>query len=116
MSEQRFTVAEAAAACGKSKETVTWRLKKKQFPGAKKVGNRWTIPVEDLLAVGWQPTDSQTDQLHREVVDLRAKNERLTVELDLAKDKIITLLEQLDERQPKQIESPLGFLKRVLVG
>ncbi|MEO2169198.1 MAG: hypothetical protein ABGY42_13990 [bacterium] len=56
-------MAEAAAACGKSKETVTWRLKKKQFPGAKKVGNRWTIPlgggVGKILRLGGLPMNLQ---------------------------------------------------------
>lgn len=53
MTRPRFTLREAAAACGVSLSTIRRRRESGEFPGAvKEDGRGWTVPVEDLLAAG----------------------------------------------------------------
>jgi len=54
-----LSATEAARACGVSLRTMSRRLNSGQVPGAERDGNAWRVPVEGLIAAGFQLYRSQ---------------------------------------------------------
>lgn len=92
--ERRYGIAEAAAACAVSAETIRRRLRAGLLPHARRdylPYGPWRVPVSDLIAAGLNPTAGDTapsaasgelsDELATELRTVRAELEATRVEL-----------------------------------
>ena len=101
-----FTIAQAAEACGVSRDTIKRRRAAGAFPNAVLEGGAWAVPLADLLAAGLQPgrpaqPDAPADgggdgettviDLREQIADLRGR----LAERDRAEARSAELVEQL---------------------
>lgn len=102
-----FTIAQAAEACGVSRDTIKRRRAAGAFPNAVLEGGAWAVPLADLLAAGLQPGrpappdapagagddggETTVIDLREQIADLRGR----LAERDRAEARSAELVEQL---------------------
>jgi hypothetical protein len=105
----RFTIAQAAEACGVSRDTIKRRRAAGAFPNAEQDGGAWLIPLADLLAAGLRPgrpsppeaeeaAPTGSGPRQEDVIDLREQVADLRgrlAERDRAEARAAELVEQL---------------------
>ena len=108
MNEQLWSITEAAEQTGMSREAVRKRLRGGDFPGAFKTGNRWEIPMQDLLAVGWDVQQPEHEATARRIAELEATVADLRKELEKTQRELVDAYRRLADQAPRQIESAVA--------
>ena len=130
MTRPSWTINASADLCGVSKSTVRRYLDAGRFPNAfKDTRGAWKIPIEDLLAVGWKPTDTpvtaiaETSQIdvNLRITELesaleiervrRETAEQITAQIQANLADLRTALKMIEGRSVSAPESPVESVK-----
>ncbi|MQS18087.1 helix-turn-helix domain-containing protein [Streptomyces kaniharaensis] len=120
MERPRFSLKDAAAACGVSVSTIRRYREGGRFPGAEKVDSGWLIPLEDLLAAGLRVNaPSGPDEQPVSGVSDLSEGERARLLRELADARHAQALAEADARHLRDTvtrqDAHLGDLRRAML-
>lgn len=123
----RWSAAEAARRCGVSRSTIQRALLAGKIPGAEKVPEGWSIPLEGLLAAGFTPDrpappDAAPDHARADAEHVRAADQLAArvreLEVALAEQERQTERERLQRAAAEAIarerSEQIGDLRRTV--
>jgi len=119
MERPRFSLKEAAAACGVSLSTIRRYREGGRFPGAERADSGWTIPLEDLLSAGLRVNaPSGPDEQPSDAVSDLSEGERARLLGELAEARHAQALAEADARHLRETvarqDVHLGDLRRAM--